>query len=314
MYAFKRLSQVFKSADEIPFDDSSRIILMSDCHRGDGSWADDFIQNQNIYYAALTHYYNEKYTYIEIGDGDELWENDTISEIINVHSEVFGLLTKFYNEGKLYCIFGNHDMAKKNNKLVRSRFYRYYDEPQRNQISLYENIRFHEGLVLKHTLTGDKIFLVHGHQADFINDTLWRLSRFLVRNLWRRLELFGVNDLTSTAKNYEKKVRIEKILTQWVMRENQMLIAGHTHRPVFPKPGEAPYFNDGSCVHPSSISGIEIANGYIILVKWKVKTKVDGTLFVGREEIAEPRKLKDCFNARYGNKSDVGLSSILGKK
>ena len=92
---------------------------MSDCHRGDGSWADDFSKNQNIYFAALTHYYNENYTYIEIGDGDELWENKKLSDIIQVHSDVFWLLSKFYNEDRLYLIFGNHDMVKKDNEFVR---------------------------------------------------------------------------------------------------------------------------------------------------------------------------------------------------
>jgi len=33
MYEFKRLSEVFESAEEIPFDDFSKIIIMSDCHR-----------------------------------------------------------------------------------------------------------------------------------------------------------------------------------------------------------------------------------------------------------------------------------------
>lgn len=67
MYEFKRLSEVFESAEEIPFDDFSKIIIMSDCHRGDGSWADNFSKNKNIYYAALTYYYRNNFTYIELG-------------------------------------------------------------------------------------------------------------------------------------------------------------------------------------------------------------------------------------------------------
>ena len=185
-------------------------------------------------------------------------------------------------------------MVKKNNKYLRSNSYQYFNEHQKNQISLFEKIRCAEGVILKHTFTGDKIFLVHGHQADYFNDKMWKLSRFLVRYLWKPLELLGVNDPTSTAKNYKKKERIEEIFTQWVKKEHQMLIAGHTHRPVFSEVGPA-YFNDGSCVHPSSITGIEIVNGYIILVKWKVETKGNGLLFVGREELAEPTKLKDYF-------------------
>lgn len=64
----KRVSKVYKSAEVIPFDNSSRFFLMSDVHRGDGSWADDFSRNRNLFIAALNYYYRANYTYIEIGD------------------------------------------------------------------------------------------------------------------------------------------------------------------------------------------------------------------------------------------------------
>lgn len=108
--------------------------------------------------------------------------------------------------------------------------------------------------------------------------------------------MFGVNDPTSTAKNYAKKDAVELKLSEWVIREKHMLIAGHTHRPMFPEVGEPPYFNDGSSVHPRSITAIEIDSGNITLVKWNVKTKDDGTLFIGREILAGPRKLSDYHN------------------
>jgi UDP-2,3-diacylglucosamine pyrophosphatase LpxH len=295
MYEFKRLSQVFKAAEQIPFDDSSRIILMSDCHRGDGSWADDFSKNQNLYFAALSHYYDENYTYIELGDGDELWENKKLSDIMREHSDAFWLLSQFIKEGRFYSLFGNHDIVKRSNGFNKRKAYRNVDEDVKEYLPFFENIKHHEGLVLRHMVTGGKIFLVHGHQADYLNDRLWRVSSFLVKHLWRPLELLGVNDPTSAAKNYEKKVAVEKKLIEWVQRENQMLIAGHTHRPILPEIGETPYFNDGSCVHPRCITGIEIADANIMLVKWSVKTKADGTLVVGRDVLAGPKKLKDYF-------------------
>lgn len=295
MNALKRLSKVLESAEQILFDDSSKIVVMSDCHRGDGSRTDNFSKNQNIYYAALTHYYNENYTYIELGDGDELWENNNFTDIMYAHSDVFWLMSKFYNQGRLYFTFGNHDMVKKNSKFISSNFYYYYDQPTKKYNLLFENLKIYEGLVLKYTITGDKILLLHGHQASFMDYNMWKLRRFLVRYLWRPLELFGVNDPTSTAKNYRKKELIGRRLNKWVEKENQMLIAGHTHKPTFPEVGEAPYFNDGSCVHPRCITAIEIEDGNIALVKWCVKTKNDGTLVVGREVLAGPRELKDYF-------------------
>jgi hypothetical protein len=45
-----------------------------------------------------------------------------------------------------------------------------------------------------------------------------------------------------------------------------MLVAGHNHRPMFPEIGEPLYFNDGSCVHPFFITGIEIDRGKISLI------------------------------------------------
>jgi UDP-2,3-diacylglucosamine pyrophosphatase LpxH len=295
MNTLGHVNKVFRCAEKIPFDNSSRIVLMSDCHRGDGSWTDDFSKNQNAYFAALTHYYKENYTYIEIGDGDELWKTGNFTEIIQMHIDTFELLMKFFKEDRLYFIYGNHDMVKKNQRYVKNNLYQYFNERNKKNISLFENIKIHEGLVLEHKDTKDEVLLIHGHQVDYINDKLWKLNRFLVRYIWKPLESFGVNNLTSPAKNYKKKDAVEKKLTKWVIREKHMLIAGHTHRPMFPEVGEPPYLNDGSCVHPRSVTGIEIAEGAIMLVKWSIKTKLDGTLFAGREILEGPRKLNDYF-------------------
>ena len=114
--------------------------------------------------------------------------------------------------------------------------------------------------------------------------------------MWRPLNIFGIKDPTSTAKNYKKKERVEKKLTQWVKREKRMMISGHTHRPMFPEPGEPPYFNGGSCVYPQDITGIEIAEGSITLVKWSVQTELTGQLFIKRDIITGPVKLKEYFS------------------
>lgn len=302
MSSLKRLSQVFESADRIPFDDSSRIILMSDCHRGEGSQADEFFNNENLYISALNHYYSAGYMYIEIGDGDELWENKKFSDIINAHPNVFRLLKQFYREKRLYFIYGNHDMIKRNEKYVKANLYSYYDKQEERELPLFDNIRVHEGLVLEYQIgprqaANKKILLIHGHQVDFLNSTIWKFARFLVRYIWKPLELFGINNPTSPAQNQEKKEKIGRRLTDWTIRENQMLIAGHNHRPMFPEIGEPLYFNDGSCVHPLFITGMEISNGEITLVKWSVKVKPEGVLYVGRDIIAGPKRLRDFFSA-----------------
>lgn len=295
MYGKKRISSVYGSADRIIINDDSKVVLMSDCHRGDGSHADTFSKNKNIYYAALSRYFEEGYVYIELGDGDELWENKNIEDIIYVHKDVYALLYKFYQNNRLYMLYGNHDMVKKRHKYIKHNLYEYFDTRKGQRMPLFPKIKAYEGLVLQHKPDDKEIFLLHGHQADFLNGCLWKLARVLVRYLWRPLELFGVNDPTSTAKNYKRKKAVEDKLIKWAENKDLIIIAGHTHRPAFPDPKEPRYFNDGSCVHPRCITAIEINKGNIALVKWSVKTRRDGTLYIGRDVLAGPAKLSDYY-------------------
>ena len=85
MSADKRLNAAFAHAPVLPLTPSSRYILFSDCHRGCGTNNDNFLKNQNLYFAALQHYYTHGYTYIELGDGDELWENRSFDTIKSIH-------------------------------------------------------------------------------------------------------------------------------------------------------------------------------------------------------------------------------------
>ena len=297
MSVSKRLSQVYGTSPELPFDESSRIVIMSDCHRGVGNWGDNFMRNQTLFFSALEYYNSRNFTYIELGDGDELWENKKLSDVIQAHSDAFWLMSKFYADRRLHLIFGNHDMVKKEEGVVRENLSSYSDRNRGLWFPLFPGIQVHEGMILRERGTENKIFLVHGHQGDLLNDRMWRLARFLCRYLWRPLELIGVHDLTSAAKNYQKQRSVEKRLAQWARDENQMMICGHTHRPAFPAPGEAPYFNDGCGVHPRCITGIEIVYGMISLVKWSVKTRTDGTLCVGRDVLAGPAKLEEYLQA-----------------
>jgi UDP-2,3-diacylglucosamine pyrophosphatase LpxH len=295
MSTSKRLTEVFESAKEIPFDESSKFIFFSDCHRGDNSWADDFAHNQTLFFHALNYYYNKGFTYIEIGDVDELWENKRFAIIRRAHSHVFWRMGEFHKEKRLYLIWGNHDIERKHRKNVEKTLYRYYDHRQRKYKPLFEGIEVHEGLVLRHSGTGNKIFLVHGHQGDWINDCLWWLGRLLVRYFWRHLQLLGARDPTSPAKNFRKQAVVEKKIIEWVEANHQMTICGHTHRSRVPEVGKPPYFNTGSCVHPRCMTGIEIQNGEISLIKWWVRPMPGGGLHVVKEPIVKPKKLESFF-------------------
>ena len=290
----KRFDSAYQNAKVINFNNDSKFILFSDCHRGDNSFADDFANNRNIYFHALNHYFTNGFQYCELGDGDELWENLSFENIFEAHKNVYLLMKRFYEDNRLHMIWGNHDMVYKNPKYVKKHLSTYLDPKTEENNDLFCDITYHEGLILKHSHTNQELFLTHGHQADWWNYTFWKWSRALVRVLWKPLNVMGIADPTSPAKNYKELIKIERKTKKWISENNNLItIVGHTHRPRFPEPGDIAYFNDGSCVHPRSITGIEIENGEVSLIKWEVSTKEDGTLQIVRILLEGPQKLVD---------------------
>jgi len=283
----KRLTEVFINSREINFDEASKFIIFSDCHRGDNTWADDFAHNQQIYFHALKTYYSQGFTYIELGDGDELWENKSFNAIRRAQSHIFWIMREFHLAGRLHLILGNHDMVKRNPGMLE----KYYDERTRQEKSLFSGIKVPEGLILKNE--NCKLFLVHGHQGEFWSDTLWWFSQFWVRNFWKKLQTFGVKYPSTPARNYKRRLKLEQKILAWIKENDQLLIAGHTHRPSFPREGALPYFNAGSCIHPRCITGIEIVNCEISLIKWSMNAEEDGNLVIKRSVLEGPEKLVD---------------------
>lgn len=270
-YGIRRIKKSFTKALHISIEDHPKIVIMSDCHRGTGTWADNFLNNRPIYTAALKHYYSRNFTYIELGDGDELWENRRFSDVFNTHREIYNLFQQFHDAGRLFMIFGNHDRIKENSAYVWR--------------GLSETIPFYESIIVD-GLDIPPICMFHGYQGDLINDQLWKISRWLVRYLWRPLEIRGVKDPTSAAKNYTKIRHIEENFINYSCQERCIVVAGHTHKPTLMKTDCGMYFNSGSCVHPEAITAIEIQNGIANLVKWSICSGADMGLYVCKEIIA----------------------------
>lgn len=294
MSSSTRISRAYKTARRVTFNDESKFIIFSDCHRGDNSFADDFANNRNIYYHALKDYYKNGFTYCELGDGDELWENMDFKSIFEAHKNVYDLMKLFFVENRLYRLVGNHDMVYKNEKYVEKNLSTYFDRITSTEAPLFPGIKFSEGLVLTHEKTGQEIFMMHGHQADWMNYHGWKFQRFMVRAVWRQLQIFGISDPTSPAKNYKELIKVEKRTKKWIIENNNIFtITGHTHRPRFPEPGDIAYFNDGSCIHPRSITGLEIENNEISLIKWQILSTEEGFLKVEKSTLEGPIKLAD---------------------
>ena len=287
------LNNAFQKAKLVTINCDSKLILFSDLHKGDNSYADDFAHNMEIYKYAIHQYYEEGYTYIELGDGIELWENYSFEPIYKAHKSVFELLKLFHEKERLHMLWGNHDMIFSDPLTVEKILYSIFPPKNIKQKERLFNLEYHESILLEIENTDKNILLIHGHQADWLNFKLWKVSRFFVRYFWMPLQKwFNFKDPTSPAKNYKNLIKVERKLKDWMIKNNnQMVIAGHTHRPRFPEPGDLPYFNDGSCVHPNSIIGIEIIDLEISLVKWhngideKDQSKIIKTVLAGPKSL-----------------------------
>jgi UDP-2,3-diacylglucosamine pyrophosphatase LpxH len=301
-WAHARLTAVFEAAREIPFDDDSRSVFFSDCHRGDNSRADAFAKNEGLYLHALTHYYRMGYTYFEVGDGDETWKNRRFCDIVNAHQRTFDLLHKFNRQNRLHLVLGNHDINGSHHKRGDK-----------------DGLIAEEGFILRHARTGQRIFVVHGHQADFKSDTLSFLGRFAVGHVWRRLQLMGIQaragKINAAAKNRHKRYdlerasgffrllismihriigTIERRIISWIEPKWQMVICGHTHRPMSAEYGAPPYFNTGSCTTPGNITGLELHNGELALVRWSYQKAANSgkALPVERQLLTPARQIR----------------------
>ncbi len=280
----KRLDSAFHHVPVLPFGGNNKYVLFSDCHRGNGTHNDNFLKNQHLYLAALRHYYKMDYTYIELGDGDELWENRKMEQIKEVHGDVFEQLSAFYKKHRLYMIYGNHDIVKKSSSFSQKNCASFYCLSNACAKPLFPGITFYSGLILENPSNGERLYLTHGHQASLLNSTLWPLSRFLVRYIWKPLEQIGILDPTSAAKNYTTKQRTERKLADWAEKKGRTLITGHTHRPMADL-DTSPYLNTGSCVHPYQITCMEIEQENLTLVKWYMDAHSSGSLYVERSSL-----------------------------
>ncbi len=289
-----------------------KLIVMSDMHRGDGSGADDFAKNSLIYRCALEHYLEEGFTYIELGDAEELWENDNFDQIYITHTPVYELLAKFHDpepaKTRYLKVWGNHDLYWKDNEAV----YR----------TLFPDIAIHEGIVLEsgnredNDEMGRVILLIHGHQADpKCCGEGAVISKFFVHYFWPDLQRCGVKDPTRAALNPGLCNEVDRRLHEWANNNDRgiaAIIAGHTHRAVFENLSlterryleskiktegikikhqrDGSYYNTGSCVHPLSITGLEITfdsgpGPQLRLIEWGQATE-GHALTIQREEIS----------------------------
>ena len=300
------------------------VIIFSDQHKGARDGSDDFTLSENNFIAALEYYNQHNYYYVNLGDSEELWENNILS-VINHNAAVFEREKLFADRNAFYKIYGNHDLFWDNDPFSSLYLKKMYGQ----KISIYA------GIVLRIKLPERNIdiFCTHGHQGDAQSDGN-AFSKWFVSYIWGPLQAFLQINTNTPATNDNRKSVHNEFMYEWSAKQkNIILITGHTHQPVFNSlthlerlylkreeaeikgdqdaiekiESEIPrrkreydrintefrkmkpaYFNSGCCCFgDGTITGIEISDGSIKLIKW---SQVNGK---SQRVIAEQEKLDD---------------------
>ena len=306
----------------IPFSTSTQnFIVFSDQHKGAKNKADDFAVCEKNYVFDLDYYFTKGFYFVNLGDGEELWENNIFA--VKKHNRPSFEKEKLFVEQKRFLkIFGNHDLYWANDPLAGLQLESIYGK----------KIPIYEGCILTATINerAFQVYLTHGHQGDLQSDGNW-FSKFFVANIWGPLQgLLDINPNTPAYNNQLKSLH-NGLMYDWSsVQKNLLVITGHTHQAVFmslthlerlyvkladaqknkyeaaiksieaeiakaqPVNQTSPdlfkiipsYFNSGCCCFDDGdITGIEFSEGYIRLIKWHSKNDIP------KREVLEEIKL-----------------------
>ena len=286
--------------------EEARFIIFSDQHKGGGDAADDFVPAADNYLKALDWYYNEGFTYINLGDCEELWES-TPAAVIEHNRLSLLEEAKFLQKQRYYRIFGNHDLEW-NYLIPRNQFLKPI---------FGDTLKIYEGLVLEvpYNHKTYRILFTHGHQGDQHSDGN-AFSKWFVAAIWTPVQRFLDIRINTVSDSFDLVDLHNVVLYEWTLQQpGTVLVTGHTHKPVFASldhidrltrqlekamqennqaladslrealakrqteyagkqivktMARPAYFNTGCCCFSDGdITGIEISEGFIRLIKWE---------------------------------------------
>jgi UDP-2,3-diacylglucosamine pyrophosphatase LpxH len=221
------LDRAFAAADELELDsERESIVIFSDHHRGARDGADDFLRCEPAYCAALGYYLEAGYRLVMLGDVEELWENDP-GPALAAYRSTLDLEAAFHRAGRYYRFWGNHDDLWADASAV-----------DHHLGELFPGLLVRESLKLRLARAESPptfFFLVHGHQGTDESDRFAWFSRIVVRVVWRRIQRKAGLTGNTPAKDFELRARHDRAMFEWARTRSPrvILIAGHTHRPVF---------------------------------------------------------------------------------
>lgn len=304
------LTKVYNNAKikTLPLDvKKDKIIVFSDLHRGVHDKADDFARCEKNYNAALGYYYESGYTLVILGDSEDLWECWP-GRVMRTYADSLALESQFAKAGRYIRIFGNHDDLWQHKDAVEKYFSSVNFTPIpafcEGIVFNVKNTKKIKGLneiFLTHghqgTLTSDTFAWIAKPVVRYVWRNFQRLTGVKLNTPAKDTDELHSHDMAmyNWASSHNGKL---------------YLVAGHTHAPVFTpatslntalrsggkiKSAEKRayqeyyntlyrsfinlgekfiqcYFNTGCCsFSDGDITGIEIADGKMMLVRWPDK-------------------------------------------
>jgi len=290
----------------IPFDaDRDKFIILSDQHKGARNRADDFVLAEKNYLAALDYYHLEGYHYINLGDSEELWENGILS--VKKHNKAtFEKEKQFLSEGAFLKVFGNHDLYWDNDPLAGIMLEQIYGQAIKVYEGIILQTKINKkpvSIYLTHGHQGDlqsdgnwfskwfvaniwgplQAYLEVNPNTPATNDHLktqhnqimydWssRQSNLLLITGHTHQPVF--RSLTHLERLYIELEKAEQANDSLAIKQLHQQINLHVLKgeSKFTFPGYRPsYFNTGCCCFDDGdITGIEITEGCIRLIKWE---------------------------------------------
>lgn len=289
--------------------DRHRVIVFSDQHRGARDGSDDFAVCEKSYLTALEYYNKEGFYFINLGDCEELWEN-TMFGIAKYNEEVYKK-EKLFIDRDAYCkVFGNHDLFWDNDPLSSVWLKKIYGSSIRIFAGVLVRIEWPAGASLDifctHGHQGDKqsdgnlfskwfVSYVWGPLQKLLkininspsaNDNLktlhnmymydWSAAQKNILLITGHTHQPVFNSLTHLERLYQRLEKaqtlndaetLRKIEAEIPRRKREYDFVNHSFDKMKPT-----YFNSGCCCFDDgTITGIEISDGIIRLVKWNLK-------------------------------------------
>jgi predicted phosphodiesterase len=314
----------------VPFEaNKDRFIIFSDQHKGARDGADIFAKSARNYLAALDHYNSKKFIYINLGDSEELWENLFLT--VKRHNKAtFEKEKLFITDDRFVKIFGNHDLYWDNDPLAAVGLTQIYGRriPIYEGVILQTKVDSNPlEIFMTHGHQGDLQSDGNWFSKWFVSDIWGPLQGYLRINP----NTPAYNNQLKTDHNrmmYEWSSQRKNMLLitghthQPVFRSLTQLEILYTGLENAKKAGDSvktdmlekkitslhlkgnalpdfngymdTYFNTGCCCfNDGDITGIEIADGCIRLIKWAYHKKVSERMVLEECKLSELNILRE---------------------